>query len=148
MGYQPLPLHVSTILCINPPGNIKQICASLGMINFIKNHIPRRAKICEPITQLTRKDVKFTWGEKQQSAFKKVKAVILEAIMLEYLNPNHPFNNYPDASSTHVMGAVLEQDGKIVSTFLRKFNNAQLNSFTAKSILAGEKLVATYSISM
>ncbi len=72
----------------------------------------------------------------------------MEAIMLEYLNPNHPFNNYPDASSTHVMGAVLEQDGKIVSTFLRKFNNAQLNSFTAKSILAGEKLVATYSISM
>jgi hypothetical protein len=50
MGYQPLPLRVSAILRINPTENIKQICAFLGMINFIKNHIPWRAKICEPIT--------------------------------------------------------------------------------------------------
>jgi hypothetical protein len=50
MGYQPLPLQVSAILRINPPENIKQIHAFLGVINFIKNHISRRTKICEPIT--------------------------------------------------------------------------------------------------
>ncbi len=49
-GYQPLLLCVSMILCINPPENIKQIRAFLGMINFIKNYIPWCAKICEPIT--------------------------------------------------------------------------------------------------
>jgi hypothetical protein len=67
-----------------------------------------RAKICEPITQLTRKNVKFAWGEEQQRAFDKVKAVILEEIMLEYPNPNRPFDLYPNASSTYAMGAVLE----------------------------------------
>ena len=80
------------------------------MINFIKNHIPRCAKICGPITQLTRKDIPFVWGEEHQSAFGWVKAVIAEAIMLEYPNPNCPFNLYPDALSTYAMGAVLEQD--------------------------------------
>ena len=65
-GYMPLPSRVSAILHINPPENLKQIRAFLGVINFIKNHIPRRAEICEPITRLTRKDVKFTWGEEQQ----------------------------------------------------------------------------------
>ncbi len=50
----------------------------------------------------------------------------MEAIMLKYPNPNHPFDMYPNASSTYVMGAVLEQDRKIVSTFLRKLNGMQL----------------------
>jgi hypothetical protein len=96
------------------------------MINFIKNHILWRAEICEPITQLTRKDVKFTGGEEQQSAFKKVKGVISEAIMLKYPNPNRPFDIYPIASSTYAMGAVLEQDGKTVRTFSLKSNDAPL----------------------
>ena len=43
--------------------------------------------------------------------------------MLEYPNPNRPFDLFPDVSSTYAMGAVLEQDGKIVSTFSRKFNS-------------------------
>jgi hypothetical protein len=87
------------------------------VINFIKNNIPWRAKICEPITQLSQKDVNFIWGEEQQSAFKKFKAVISEAIMLEHPNPNRPFNIYPNMSSTYAMGAVLEQDEKMSAPF-------------------------------
>ncbi len=136
-GYKPLPSRVSAILRINPPENLKQIRAFLGVINFIKNHIPRCAKICEPITWLTRKDIKFIWGEEQQRAFDKVKAVILESIMLEYPNPNCPFDIYPDASSTYAMGAVLVQDKKIVSTFSRKLNDAQL-----KYTVTGQELLA------
>jgi hypothetical protein len=72
----------------------------LGVLNFIKNHIPRRAAICKSITRLTKKDVKFVWGEEQQQAFDKIKAVVSEAILLTYPNPNCPFDIYPDASST------------------------------------------------
>jgi hypothetical protein len=144
-GYTPLPSRVSAILRINPPENLKQIRAFLGVINFIKNHIPRRAEICKPITQLTCKDVKFTWGEEQKRAFDKVKAVISEAIMLEYPNPNRPFDLYPDASSTYAMGAVLEQDGKIVSTFSRKLNDAQLKyTVTGQELLAAGRSVQAF----
>jgi hypothetical protein len=136
-GYTPLPSRVSAIVRINQPTNLKQIRAFLGMINFIKNHIPRRAEICEPITRLTCKGVPFVWGEEQQSAFERVKGAITEAIMLEYPNPNRPFDLYPDASSMYAMGAVLEQDGKIVSTFSRKLNNAQ-----KKYTVTGQELLA------
>jgi hypothetical protein len=61
----------------------------------------------------------------------------LEAIALEYPNPNHPFDIYPNTSSTYAMGAVLEHDGKIVSMFLQKLNNAQL-----KYTVTGQELVA------
>ena len=85
---------------VKPPTNLKQVCGFIGVINFIKNHILNRVAIIEPITRLTRKNEKFIWGEKQQQAFKKVKAVISESIMLTYPNPNHLFDIYPDASST------------------------------------------------
>jgi hypothetical protein len=108
-GYLPLPSRVDAIMRIQPPGNVKQVRGFLGVINFIKNHIPNRAAICEPITRLTRKDEKFSWGDEQQQAFDKVKAVIAESIMLTYPNPNRPFDIYPDASSTYAMGALLVQ---------------------------------------
>lgn len=98
----------------------------LRIVNFIKNHIPRRAEICEPITRLMKKNIKFIWGEEQQQAFEELKGVVLEAILLPYPNPTKPFKIYRDASSTYMMGAVLVQDGHIISTFSRKFNDAQL----------------------
>jgi hypothetical protein len=69
-GYKPLASRVSAILCINPPANIRQVRAFLGMINFIKNHIPWRDKICEPITHLTHKDIKFAWMEMQRPSIR------------------------------------------------------------------------------
>ncbi len=135
-GYRPLPSRVDAILRIKPPSNLKQVRGFLGVINFIKNHIPNCAAICEPITRLTRKDKKFSWGEEQQLAFNKIKAIVAESIMLTYPNPNRPFDIYPDASSTYPMGALLIQDGKVISTFSRKFNDAQL-----KYTVTGQELL-------
>ena len=73
MGYKPLPSQVDGILRIQLPKNVKQVRGFLGMINFIKNDIIRRAEICEPITRLTRKNVKFVWGKEQEAAMQKSK---------------------------------------------------------------------------
>ena len=91
----------------------------------------------EPITRLTRKGEKCIWGNDQQQVFEKVKAVILQAIMLTYPNPNHPLDIYQDASSTYAMGALLMQDGNVVSTFSCKFNEVQL-----KYTITGQELIA------
>jgi hypothetical protein len=77
---------------IEAPKSVKQVHTFLGTINFIKNHIKQRAVICKQINRLTQKDGKFVLGKKQKNAFNKVKTVISEAIMLEYPNPNHPFD--------------------------------------------------------
>ncbi len=58
-------------------------------------------------------------------AFERVKGVIAEVIMLEYPNPNRLFDLFLDSSSTNAMGAVLERDGKVMSTFSRKLNDAE-----------------------
>jgi hypothetical protein len=121
-GYKPLPSHVDAILRIQLPSNLKQVHSFLGVINFIKNHIPNRM---------------VSWGEEQQLAFYKIKAIVAESIMLTYPNLNWPFDIYPDASSTYMMGALLVQDGNVVSTFSCKFNNVQL-----KYTVTGQELLA------
>ena len=57
--------------------------------------------------------------------------------MLEYPNPNRPFDLYLDASSTYAMGAILKQDGRITSTFSHKLNDAQ-----KKYTVIGQELLA------
>jgi hypothetical protein len=140
-GYRPLPSQIDAILRIQSPKNVKQVRGFLGTINFIKNHIIGQAEICKPITGLTQKNVKFVWGEEQEAAMQKIKAKIAESIMLEYPNPNRPFDIYPDARSKYAIGAMLMQNGKIVSTFSRKLNEAQL-----KYTVTGQELLACVEV--
>jgi hypothetical protein len=87
--------------------------------------------------KIDKKGKPFVWGVEQQEAFDKIKKVISEAILLTYPDPLKWFHIYPDASSKHAMGAVLVQEGKTISTFLRKFNEAQLKyTVTEQELLA------------
>ena len=49
-GYTPLKNRVDAILRIEPLTNVKKVREFLGIINFIKNHIPNKTIILEPIT--------------------------------------------------------------------------------------------------
>ena len=83
----------------------------------------------------------FRVGEKQKAAFKKIKAVVLQAILLTYPNHTRPFDVYPDAANKYAMGAMLLQDGNVVSTFLQKFNDARL-----KYMVTDQELLATAEV--
>jgi hypothetical protein len=57
--------------------------------------------------------------------------------MLAYPDPVKTFHTYPDARSKFAMGAVLVQDDKVISTFSRKFKDAQLKyTVTDQELLA------------
>ena len=70
----------------------------VGCINFIKNHISKRAEILKPMTKLTKKGEKLVWGTKQQETFEKIKVVIAKSIMLVYPDMNCLFILYTDSS--------------------------------------------------
>ena len=87
-GYHPLKKRIKSILAILPPKNVKSVRAFVGLVNFIKNHIPGCAKTLELITKLTKKETPFIWGEGPQKAFDKIKADMAELIMLSCPNLN------------------------------------------------------------
>ena len=143
-GSQSTQKRIEAILKIAPSKNVKKIREFLGAINFIKNPISNRACILAPITHLTKKDVPFIWGEKENQAFNKVKAEIANSILCIYPNSNERFIIYSDALQKYIMGAMLTQEfngtEQVISTFSWKFNEAQLKyTVGEQELLAGHK---------
>ena len=108
-GYEVTQKGVKAILRLAPPKTIKHVRTFVCTINFIKNHIPNRAAIMQPLTNLTKKNQTWTWKQEQQQAFEKILAAVANSILCIYPNPNKPFTLYPGASQLYAFGAVLTQ---------------------------------------
>jgi hypothetical protein len=48
----------------------------VGFANYIRRYVKGFSDIVRPLTKLTKKGVKFFWGDRQQEALMKVKKVI------------------------------------------------------------------------
>ncbi|CAI7881187.1 unnamed protein product [Closterium sp. NIES-53] len=66
------------------------------------------ARLTAPLTDLLRKGVAFTWGEKEHAAFSALKNVICSPPVLRIADPHRPFEVVTDDDIA--IGAVLLQD--------------------------------------
>ncbi|CAI7852328.1 unnamed protein product [Closterium sp. NIES-53] len=67
------------------------------------------ARLTAPLTDLLRKGVAFTWGEKEHAAFSALKNVLCSPPILRIADPHRPFEVVTDASDIAI-GAILLQD--------------------------------------
>ena len=61
-----------------------------------------------PLTELTKKDVKWTWGEAEEEAFQQIKKMLVSALVLRNPDWTRPFILHTDWSKAGV-GACLSQ---------------------------------------
>jgi hypothetical protein len=64
--------------------------------------------VAKDLIALTRKDVPFQWGEKEQKSFDKIKKLMCSDTVLAHPNPDKPFILEMDCSD-YTMGATLSQ---------------------------------------
>jgi len=79
-----------------------------GLCSFYRKLVPKFAEIAKPLTLLTRKDQKFTWGPSQQEAFEELKNRLCTTPVLAYPNFELPFILTTDASKM-ADAAILSQ---------------------------------------
>ncbi|KAL5499281.1 hypothetical protein ACEPAH_1799 [Sanghuangporus vaninii] len=82
----------------------------IGFANFYRKFIEGFAKIARPLTELMSGKKTFTWGERQQESFRKLKEAFTTAPMLVRPDHDKQFVLETDASN-FAMGAVLSQLG-------------------------------------
>ena len=115
-GIEPSKDKVKALLDTPKPTSIKAVRSLLGFASYYRRYFPNFAMTCEPLINLTRKNVKFDWNDECDKAFETIKNALLNPPILAFPDPNKRFILYTDASDKAI-GAVLKQEyGNIEKT--------------------------------
>lgn len=126
---RPLKDYLTAVKNFPVPETRKNIRQFLGKVNFHHKFVPHSAIILDPLHNLLRKDVKFTWSTECQESFNKIKELLCSKPILRIFDPEQPILIYTDASIKGV-GAVLKQKDnngvcKPVAYFSKKLTETQ-----------------------
>ena len=154
-GIQPQPKKVEAIMQLTPPTTKRQLRCFLGMINYYRDMWQRRSHILAPLTAMCSAKAKFVCGDKEQKAYKYIKAIVSQEALIAYPDFSKDFHVYTTDSSDYQLGAVIMQDVHPLAFYSRKLNSAQKRYTTGeqellsivetlkefKNILLGQKLI-------
>ena len=99
---------VEAVLEWPSPSNLTEVRSFLGTCSYYRKFIPCFADIACPLTNLTKKGVKFVWSSACQEAFETLKQRLVSAPVLAYPTREGQFILDTDASAMAI-GAVLSQ---------------------------------------
>ncbi|CAI7810505.1 unnamed protein product [Closterium sp. NIES-53] len=108
-GVEIYPKKIATIQAWHAPTNLTGLQSFLGFVNYVRRFVPDMAKLTASLTDLLRKGVEYTWGEKEQAGFSTLKQIFCSPPLLHIADPHRSFELVIDASDIAV-GAILLQD--------------------------------------
>ena len=89
---------VEAILNWEQPKNVCEVRSFLGLASYYRRFVEGFARLVAPMTQLTRKDVKFTWSDECKLAFEELKRRLTSTPILTLPTDGEMFLVYTDAS--------------------------------------------------
>ncbi|KAD5318337.1 hypothetical protein E3N88_18283 [Mikania micrantha] len=120
------PSKVQAVMKWSPPRTPTEIRSFLGLAGYYRRFIQDFERIASPLTKLTRKDVKFVWGDDQEKAFNELKFKLTQAPVLTLPDGPNDFVVYSDASYLG-LGCVLMQRGKVIAYASRQLKVHEVN---------------------
>jgi len=110
-GFRPSKENVEKLTNFPRPKDVKEIQWLVGLLSFYRRHVKNFARIARPLTELTKKDLDFVWGEGQQLAMDSLIRIIASEPVLRFpvLDGSETFKLTCDASAVAI-GSVLSQE--------------------------------------
>eukprot|EP00731_Ephydatia_muelleri_P014297 Em0008g17a len=111
------------------PKDEAEVRRFLGLASYYCKYIDKFADIAAPLHQLTQKDTPFQWTQKSEESFQRLKACLTEAPVLAYPQfDKHASAMVLQTDASNVgLGAVLEQDQRVVGYASRTLTKAEAN---------------------
>lgn len=129
-GIAPSNTKVAAILAFRRPTSDSEVRSFLGLANYLNKYIPDLATRDEPLRELTRKGVKFSWEPRHEEAFQTIKQAMADVQKLGFYDARLKTAVIADASPMG-LGAMLVQTDK--------FGVERVISFASKSLTDTEK---------
>ena len=105
---------------------MSEVRSFLGLASSYRRFVERFSRITAPLTQLTRKNVKFKWKEECEKSFQELKRTLVTAPVLTIPSGTMGFVIYSDASHKG-LGCVMMQNGKVVAYAFCQLKNYEKN---------------------
>ncbi|CAA0808114.1 Uncharacterized mitochondrial protein AtMg00860, partial [Striga hermonthica] len=125
-GIEVDPSKVSAVQNWSAPRSPTEVRSFLGLADYYRRFIEGFSKIALPLSQLTRKSVKFEWTGRCESSFQELKRRLTSAPVLTIPDPSWSFTIFSDASKQG-LGCVLMQDGQVVAYASRQLKPHEQN---------------------
>lgn len=94
------------------PKTLRQLRRFLGMGSWYRKFIKDYAKLANPLTALTKKNVRFRWRREHDEAFKEIIKALMSAPVLHIPDPEAPYFLHCDASDTGIGNVLTQKIGK------------------------------------
>ena len=91
------------------PECVKEVRSFIGMLQYFRKFIKDFAKLSTPLTNLTKKDVKWSWNTETEDSFQVLKELMTKPPVLAHPDFERSFILTTDASG-FAIGGVLSQE--------------------------------------
>lgn len=130
-GIRTQPEKVQLIQKWPTPKDVSELKSFLGLCGFYQRFIPKYAATIACLTNLYKKDTRWTWSKDTENAFTTIKTELANAVSLAYPDFTKTFIVHLDASKL-ALGATLSQEAddgqlRLLNCTSRKFNVHELN---------------------
>lgn len=129
LGIAPGTRKTDAVKHFKEPKNVHEIRQFLGLAGYFRKFIQNFAIIANPLTQLTKKNVKWVWGPPQQNAFDLLKNKLSSKPILVPFDHKLETEVHTDASSKGLGGILIQKqkngDKQPVAYFSRVTSNAE-----------------------
>ncbi|CAL9019118.1 unnamed protein product, partial [Prunus brigantina] len=120
------PRKVEVVVNWVQPTSVTEIRSFLGLAGYYRRFVEGFSSIAAPLTQLTRKDVKFEWTEECEQSFQELKKRLTTAPVLALSDNSGNFVIYSDAS-LQGLGCVLMQHDRVIAYASRQLIKHEQN---------------------
>ncbi|KAL1460246.1 hypothetical protein WDU94_012172 [Cyamophila willieti] len=130
------PDRVKSVCDLPSPQTKKELQTFLGMVNFVRDHIPNLSELISPMRELLKTNVIYQWNTLHENNFQKIKMMLCKSTELYSFDFKKPVVIQADASKDAVGGCLL-QEGRPVAFVSRCLSETECNyAMVEKELLA------------
>ena len=104
------PAKVTAIQNCSAPSNVEEVRSLLGMTNYVSRFIKDYSTITEPIRTLTKNDVKWCWGNEQETSLQTLRNALTSDTVMSYFDTKATTEIIVDASPVGLAAILTQKD--------------------------------------